>query len=162
MHFVRLALCLVFLPATIRASVTSVPRPQKPGWPSESYASLVARYKDADLAVFEYRGGKKTFLAERAWLDAFKAALVTDSAQPAAYCFCVNVPLLKLYAKDKLLGTFELPHDDKVRFGVNDFTVPAETRETLVQLFRLALKDQGYSPPKLPPHAPPVQVDLKP
>jgi hypothetical protein len=163
MRLLRFAAIAALLAGVLQASVTAPPKPPPPGWPTEPYATFVARLSEVDLVVFEFDRGAKLFVTERAWLDAFKTGLATDQAKPEAYCFCVSEPLMKLYAKDKLLCSFQLTHDQKVRFGANDFVVPAKTYDTLLELCRIALKNERYAPAKKSPgHAAPPRVELKP
>lgn len=163
MRLLRLAVLAALLSGALQASVTAPPKPPPPGWPTEDYPTFVARLREVDLVVFEFRGGRKAFVTDQAWLDMFKTTLANAQAQPDALCFCINETAIKLYAKDKLVCSFELTHDNKVRFSGNDFIVPAETHQALAKLLSIALKSESYAPAKKSSqHAAPVRVELKP
>lgn len=157
---------LIALPLGLQLSAFAVdyaaPKPPPAGWPTESYAAILDRSRDADLAVFEI-GARKIFVTERAWLDALQNALVTDHAKPDARCFCASDASLKLFAKDRLLCSLSLTHDNKVRFSSGDFILPEETHAALRKLWAIALKAESYAPPKKSTqHAKPPRVELKP
>lgn len=145
------------------ASITVPLKPPQPGLPTESYATFAERCRAVDLVVFEFRGDRKIFMRDPAWLDAFKTALASSEGKPDAPCFCISEPAIKLYSKDRLLCSFELPHDNKVRFSGSDFIVPAETQQTLTKLIAIAMKNERYAPPtKSRQHNAPARVELKP
>ncbi|MBI2510743.1 MAG: hypothetical protein HYV96_02085 [Opitutae bacterium] len=135
MRLLFLALVVVLLPAALRASVTALPKPPPPGWQSENYATVVARCADAEMAVFEYMDGTKTFVTDPTWLAEFKAQLACLEAKPDALCLCINYPRVHLVAKDKELVTVELAHSNKIRFGGSDFILPQAKRDALAKLF---------------------------
>ncbi|MBI5424936.1 MAG: hypothetical protein HZA32_12730 [Opitutae bacterium] len=162
MRFVFLATIVAALTVALRAGDVARTKPPPLGWPTESYATLAGRCRQADLAVFEF-GAPKIFVTERAWLDAFDAALATDQAKPDARCFCASDYVLKLYSKNQLLCSVALTHDNKVRFTEGDYIVSAETHATLRQLWAIATKTTSYAPPRRSAqHAAPPRVELKP
>lgn len=163
MRLFRFAVLWVLAFTALQASVTARRKPPPPGWPTEDYATVVARCHRIDLVVFEFRGGRKIFVTDSRWLDEFKATLADAGARPDAICFCISEPTIKLYAKDQLVCSFELVHDNKVRFGGSDFIVPAETHQALAKLLSIALKSERHAPArKSPKHDAPIRVDLKP
>lgn len=162
MRLLAILLATTVLSPALRASDVARPKPTPPGWPTESFAVISGRCRGADLAVFEF-GSRKIFVTERAWLDAFDAALATDHAKPDAYCFCISDPVLKLYAKNQFLGRVELTHDSKIRFTGGDFIVPADTHVALRKLWAIAMKIESYAPPKKSAkHSAPPRVELQP
>lgn len=135
MRLLRLVALAVLLSGALQAAVTAPPKPPPPGWPSEDYATFVARCTDAEMAVFEYTDGTKTFVTDPTWLAEFKAQLVCPEAKPDALCLCINFPRVHLLAKDKELVTVELAHSNKIRFGGSDFILPQAKRDALSKLF---------------------------
>ncbi len=135
MRLFRLVAVIALLSSALQASVTAPPKPPPPGWPTEDYATFVARCTDAEMAVFEYMDGTKTFVTDPAWLAKFKAQLVCPEAKPDALCFCYNYPHVQLVSKDKVLTTVELAHSNKIRFGGSDFILPQAKFDALAKLF---------------------------
>jgi hypothetical protein len=156
-------IALVASPSPLSAGVNAPLQPPPPGWPTERYATYVDRCAAVDLVVFEFFKGKKIFVTDRAWIEAFQAALKADQAKPTAYCFCISEPTTKLYAKDRPVCSFEISHERTIRFDAGNFVIPAESYTTLLKLWAVALKTEGFVPPKkAPPHAGPKRVELKP
>ena len=156
------------LSAAARASDTARPKLGAPGWPTADYATFSALGVKAEMAVFDFGNGKKSFITDPAWLATFHTQLASTTGKPDSYCFCVSYPIVRLVSGEKELIAIELTHGNKIRFfanvGSGDFIIPAADYDTLMKLERAALPSAiGF--PKTPAanhRRQPARVELKP
>jgi len=167
-HALISLLAMVVTSRALSAGEVALPKPRGLGWPTADYATFSALSTKAEMAVFDFGNGKKAFVKDPAWLDAFQKQLASTTGKPDAYCFCISYPIVRLVSGEKELVAIELTHGNKIRFFGNgnsgDFIIPAVDYDTLVKLERAAVPAAiGF--PKLPPsnhRRPPARIELKP
>ncbi len=162
------ALALAVSSVPLHAGDVALSKPPVPGWPTADYATFSAFSVKAEMAVFDFGNGKKAFIKDPAWLEAFQKQLASTTGKPDAYCFCIAYPIVRLVSGEKELVAIELTHGNKIRFfangGSGDFIIPAADYDTLIKLERAALPSAiGF--PKTPAanhRRQPPRVELKP
>lgn len=148
--------------ATAPASIEE--KPKRPGWPDADYPAFVASLEKATLVVFDYGDGRKAFVTESKWIEAFRSVLASSPGKADAYCFCISYPLMEFIAEGKtVISTIELTHGNKVRFAANsqsgDFILPAQDYQALVKLMRAVQPEAVGKPAKPAPEKPKVDLE---
>lgn len=162
------ALATVVVPVALHAGDGALPKPRGLGWPTADYATFSAFSGKAEMAIFDFGNGKKAFIKDPAWLDAFQKQLASTTGKPDAYCFCIAYPIVRLVSGEKELVAIELTHGNKIRFfangGSGDFIIPAADYDVLKTLMRVVFPSAiGFPKTPAPNHRrPPARVELKP
>jgi hypothetical protein len=158
---------LILLLATVcvdTALASIEEKPKRPGWPDAEYPAFVTALEKASLVVFDFDDGRKAFVTERKWIEAFLGILTSSAGKADAYCFCISPPHMKFMTEDgTVLSSIQLTHSNKVRFSgekqSGDFILPADDHKALVKLM-LAVKPVTVEKPKLPiPEKPKLDLE---